>query len=283
MTLFAVLVTVITLATSSQVANGQGLIWKKPGTKKFTVIYSGTYTETIPNASTEKKPEIRREVIVRFLGKDKGFHAGKEVECALFEITVSTGEVKEGAIFDAGPGARRSYKALIPVSAIEGKAQDADGIFVSMLPIATDKTGKTVYGLMKIGGGPAKRMKSPVLQVYPMLTLLQHYRTLTEVSSQGPVTVAGKQLTSGQYKRYSATRTVESSSSQSINTAKIIRTDSVPTGLGGWEVTLVRREKNAAQSRNEFKKETSLVTTITTKLTCAEIKMDAVSELPAVK
>jgi len=269
---------------AQQPAAAQGLIWKLPAAEKFTLEYSGTYTQDdLPApptpANAAKKPEIRRKLIVKSLGKDKGYHNGKLVDCRVLEFTISTGEVGDGEIVDSGPGARRTYKALVPESAIVGSTHDKDGIFASMLPVATDQSGKKIYGLIKIGDAPARDMKVPVLQTYPLLTLLQHYRSLKKVSSPGAEMIAGMQVPAGQYTKYSATMVVESPSSRSTNTAEIIRTDRVPTGLGSWKVTLVREEKNSAQSRSEFKK----VTTITTNLVCREIKMDATSELKKLK
>jgi hypothetical protein len=276
-------IAVLVFATQRPAA-AQGLIWKLPAAEKFTITYSGTYTQAdLPApanpANAPKKPEIRRELIVKSLGRDKGYYNGKLVDCRLLEFTVSTGEVGDGMIVDSGPGARRAYKALVPESAIVGGTHDKDGIFASMLPVATDQSGKKVYGLIKIGDAPAREMKVPVLQTYPMLTLLQHYRSLKKESSPGAVEIAKMQVPAGQYTKYAATKVVESPSSRSTNTAEIIRTDRVPTGLGAWKVTLVREEKNSAQSRSEFKK----VTTITTDLVCREIKMEATSELKKLK
>jgi hypothetical protein len=276
-------VAILLVIASRNPAAAQGLIWKLPAQEKFTITYGGTYTQDdVPapaNAATAKKPQIRRELIVKSLGRDKGYFNGKLVDCRMLEFIISTGEIVEGEIADSGPGARRIYKALVPESAIVGGTHDRDGIVFSMLPVATDQSGKTVYGLIKIGDAPARPMKAPVLQPYPMLTLLQHYRVLKLEPSVGAEKIAGMQIAPNEYKKYSAKKVVESLSSRSTNTAEIIQTDRVPTGRGGWKVTLVREEKNAAQSRNEFKK----VTTITTNMVCRKIEMDANSELKKLK
>jgi len=219
--------------------------------------------------------ELKRELIVKSLKKAKGYHQGQEVDCRLLEISMQTGELSGGAI-KPGPAAKRVYKVLVPESKIIGKPRDSEGIFVSMLPVATDKTGKTVMGLKKIGTGAEVPLTAPVLQVYPMLTLLQHYRSLNAMPAQGAIEIAGKQIT--QYTRYKATRVIESPSSRSTNEATLVVTDQVPTGLAKWDVTLTREEKNSAQSWDERK----LVTKITTSLTARTISFnDAQSELGA--
>lgn len=280
---FLVPAAVLLVFASQRPAAAQGLIWKLPKQEKFTITYGGTYMQQdVPAATNDanaKKPQIRRELVVKSLGRDKAYHNGKLVDCRLLEFIISTGEIVEGEIADSGPGARRIYKALVPESAIVGGTHDKDGIVFSMLPVATDQSGKTIYGLIKIGDAPARPIKAPVLQPYPMLTLLQHYRSLKPEPAAGAVTIANMNVAPNEYKKYTAKKVIESPSSRSTNTAEIIQTNRVPTGLGAWKVTLVREEKNAAQGRNEFKK----VTTITTNMVCRKIDMDANSELKKVK
>ena len=270
----------VIVAFGQRHASAQGLIWRLSPKENFRVVYYGSYVQVDqPARAGAKVPVVKRELIVKSLKKAKGYFDGKEVDCRWLEISVETGVIVGGEIkkINSGPGAKRIYKVLVPEEKIVGDWKDAQDVFVSMLPIATDKTGKKVMGVMKIGNSPEKPIKSPVLQVYPMLTLLQHYRKPTVTVGQGSITIAGKKITG--FKNYKATQTIESRSSRSTSTAEFIvtdGTDQIPTGLGKWTVTLVREEKNSSQSRGEFK----VVTTITTTLEAREITFgDATSDL----
>ena len=274
---FAAAVAVCLLA-SPQTSSAQGLIWRLPKQEKFTILFYGKYTQT--NEPTDPGGNRRviqwdRELIVKSLGKAMGYHKGKEVPCRRMEISVRTGRVVDGDI-DEGPAGKRVYNVLIPEFAITGKTVDKDSIFVSMLPIATDKAGK-VQGLKKIGDTAVQPIKTAVLHVFPVVTLMGHYRQVKAGTSQGALDVAGKQIPAAQYTRYTASRVVESPASRSTNVASfaITKGDESPIGLAQWKVTLTREKKDSAQDRKEFK----TVTTIVEELVARRIENEAIPAL----
>ncbi|MFQ5731180.1 MAG: hypothetical protein ACE5KM_04395 [Planctomycetaceae bacterium] len=257
-----------------QTGAAQGLIWRLPKQEKFTILYYGKYTQTDEPAEAGGQKRVTvwdRELIVKSLGKASGYFHGKPVVCRRLEISVRTGRVVDGDI-DEGPAGKRTYNVLVPESRIIGKTIDRDSIFVSMLPIATDKDGK-IQGRKKIGDTAVQPIKSPVLQVFPVITLLTHYRTIIATAGQEPITVGGKEVAPDQYTRYTAKRVVESPSSRSTNEATfwVTKSDQSPTGLAQWKVTVTRETKNSAQDRKEFKK----VTTIVTELFARRVEIDA--------
>lgn len=249
-------------AAGSATARAQGLLWKLSDKPNFTVVYYGDYRQKdAPGADGAEKPEIawKRQLTVKSIKKADGYYEGMKVPCRWIEISVSTGRIAEGEI-DHGPAGKRTYTVLVPESRVLGKTTDADSIFVSMIPIAKDAGGK-VQGMKQIGETRPQPIKSPVLQVYPVLTLLQHYRALKQVPGRQPLDLTkavGKQLTAGQYKQYTAERTVESATRQTRNDATIFVSDEVPTGLAAWTVKIVHKGKNSSQKRSEF----AVITTI---------------------
>lgn len=245
-----------------QAGRAQGLIWRLPKQEKFTILFYGKYTQTDEPAEAGGNKRViqwDRELIVKSLGKATGYFNGKEVPCRRLEISVRTGRVVDGDI-EEGPAGKRIYNVVVPESAIVGKTTDKDSIFVSMLPIATDKAGK-VQGLKKIGDSAVQPITTPVLQVYPVLTLLTHYRSITPSTGAAALMVANKSVPADRYTQYSAKRVVESPSSRSTNvsTFAVTKGDESPIGLAQWKVTLTREKKNSAQDRKEFKTVTTIV------------------------
>ncbi|GAB4134823.1 MAG: hypothetical protein Tsb009_00310 [Planctomycetaceae bacterium] len=252
--LLSFVVTGFLLTFSARPASAQGLLWKLPEQETFSVLYYGTFTQKdISQGNTGAAPEPivwHREIIVKSLKKAQGYYDGVQVNCRWIEISVRTGKFDED--IDTGPAGKRVYKVLVPESKVVGKTKDDDTIFVSMLPIARDKDGK-VMGVKKIGNTSPKRMTAPVLHIYPILSLLHHYRTLTPAPAENAITVAGRQVSPDAYQKFTATRIIESPSRRTENTATLYFTDLVPTRLAKWEVKVVHKTKNSSQSRAQFR------------------------------
>lgn len=259
---------------SATPALAQGLLWKLSDKPNFTVVYYGDYKQTdAPGTDGKPRAEIewKRQLTVKSIKQAEGYYDGKKVPCRWIEISVSTDRIAEEEI-DHGPAGKRTYTVLVPESRVLGKTHDDDSILASMIPIATDEDGK-VQGMQQVGESPAAPIDSAVLQVYPVLTLLQHYRELKEATPQQPLDLTeaiGKQLAPNDYKQLSAVAVTESANQQTRNEATIYRTDEVPTGLAGWTVKVTHNAKNSAQKRSEFQ----LVTTITVNLKATEVTFD---------
>jgi len=246
---------------SSTPVSAQGLLWKLPSDVNFSIEYYGTFTQkdiSAGVAGAAPKPIVwQREIIVKSLKQEQGYYNGQAVKCRWIEISVRTGELFEGDI-DTGPAGKRVYKVLVPQSKVVNSTVDSDKIFVSMIPIARDKDGK-IMGVKKIGNSKAKRITSPVLQVYPILTLLQHYRSLKPVPAVEAITIAKQQVSSDNYKKFTASRVIESRSSRSESTATLYFVDNpqlVPTRLAKWKVIVVHKSKDASQNRDSAFKPT---------------------------
>ncbi|MCH8829043.1 MAG: hypothetical protein IID45_05645 [Planctomycetes bacterium] len=279
-----VVFTLLFFAASRRTASAQGLIWKLPAEEKCTVVFEGKLKQT--EKTDDAGPPIiwSRKLIIKSLKKMKGYYDNKEVDCRLLEISVITGENIDGQI-ETGPAGKRIYKILVPESKIVGDTVDADKIFVSMIPIARNRKGE-IMGIRKIGNAKQQRIKSPALQVYPILTLLRHYRTQKTLPSSSVLTVgpaeAPIQIPAGQYRKVEASHVLQSRSTSSTNTATFYLVDSkhVPFGLARWDVTILHMSKDSSQSRDEFKN--TLEYEVSMKVTKI-IRGDAISELPELK
>ena len=142
------------LLAETQQAAAQGLIRRLPTQEKMTAVYRGTYTQINGDEKTSDKTETLewdRELKIKSLSKSKGFYQGKEVDCRWFEIEIKTGKNVDGDIVP-GKSGLRIYKILVPDAKVLDSNRDADTIFVSMIPIATNASGK-IMGIKKIGDG----------------------------------------------------------------------------------------------------------------------------------
>lgn len=256
-------------------ASAQGLIRKLPKQEKVTAIYNGTYTQVNGDEKTSDKTETlvwNRQLEIKSLSKSKGFYDGKEVPCRWFEIKITTGIIVEGEIIP-GKSGLRIYKILVPESKVIDNPKDKDTIFVSMIPIATDRNGK-VMGVKKIGDGSPEPITTGVLQIYSMISHLCHYKNVELLSANEPsVTVSGIDL---KQKKYKAEKIMENRTFRSTNKAEIWSSDDSPFGLVKWVVKLVREKKNQVEKRDRFK----VSSRITVSMTLRQIQQDAQSELP---
>lgn len=283
MTLHRLSVCVVTLVgcvlAGSLPAEAQGLLRSLPEAGVW-VRYEGEYRETEfrPNDPTgdlelvwDRHLTIKcleRGVMAKFAG---AADPDQPVACAWVELVVITGVTDEGLI-DPGPAGKRIYKLLIPESRIastklteEGIPVDDQGILVNHIPI--------VEGWRKIGDSKAAQIQSQVFSLYPVVSLLQHYRTIEQQSDQpedAEVTLPDVTAT-----RHSAESIMESPENRSTSNATLWFSDSVPFGVARWKVDLLRESKNTVEERTAFQQ----VSRITVEMKAAEKGNDAQSEL----
>jgi len=228
-------------------ASAQGLLWTLPQEDGVGVRYEGKYRQLVKrpnNVTGDTTIEWTRRLKITSVGKEEAEFRGKTQPCRWIEFKVQTGKPKEGDI-DAGPGAVRIYKVLIPESVIRGQlteplAADRD-VYISYIPI--------VKGFRKIGDEEATAIDTPVFQVRPVISQLQHYRNLKE---DGPPTEL--QLPAGNFtsQLYKGSTVSESPIQRSTNSAEIYRSEAIPFGVAKWTAKTVTEEKPSTAPRNEF-------------------------------
>jgi hypothetical protein len=233
------------------VALAQGLIWNAPA-EGTEVQYEGDYIQEDerPNDVQKRiKLEWRRRLWIKALKKTKAEYNGNTVDCQWFEIKVVTAsEVGGDGDLVPGPGGQRIYKVLVPLERatigppIAGKVADKSGIPIAYLPI--------VKGYRRFDEQAAQPITSGVLDTYPMLTLMAHYRNLDVVSEEEDpqVTLAGVSTAT----HYHGEQITESPTNRSTNKAEIWANNSIPFGLARWKVEIVREAKDGQAARDQF-------------------------------
>lgn len=262
---FAVAAAICLLANQ---ADAQGLIWSLPedGTE---IRYEGTYKQV---DSREQAGEANltmdwiRHLTIKSVGQEMADVDGKSVACRWIELKLITGKPSAEGI-DPGPVGTRIYKVLVPEHRVIGNTADKAGIPVSYLPI--------VKGFKRVGDQQQDPVpiKGKVLYVYPVLTLMRHYKKLESESDQpedpqvgiGPVSAL----------KVNANIQLESRTDRSIHSAEIWRSNEVPFGLAKWTVTIEREKKFNTEERTEFKPTSK----ITVEMHAAEVGKNATSEL----
>lgn len=255
-------------------ASAQGLLWAIPDVEGRWIRYEGTYTQVIkrPNDPTgDLKLSWTRHLTIKALNAEEGVVNGQPVACRWVELKVITGPVKEG-IIDAGPGGIRLYKILVPVELIrrvqitaDQTVLDAHLVIASHVPIAK--------GYRKIGNESAALMETNVFQIFPALTVLQHYRQLSLVGTED-VPLRNETVPTHHYR---GERVTEDAFTRSTNVADLWRSDSpaVPFGVVKWQVQLTVERKDSTEPRSAF----TPLSEITEEMAAAEIGDAAESEL----
>ena len=261
------LLAVLACLSLSQSVQAQGLIWNLPEDGSL-VHYEGTYrqVEAQPGSSEGNlEMEWIRHLTIKSVGKEDAEYRGKTVPCRWIEMKLQTGRVKDGLIATGTVG-ERIYKVLVPESAIIGQTRDNEGLPVSYLPI--------VRGYRKTNDKDAtpKEINSKVLQIYPIISLVRHYRDMTrseipEIVQVGQEDVQCTKLT-GSFEQESLTDRV-------LHESSIYLSDSVPFGLAKWTVKVTQEAKVEVEQRTEFK----FVSEITVDMTARRIEGNARSEL----
>jgi len=236
------------LLALSQTVQAQGLIWSLPEDGTW-VRFEGTYeqTEINPDAAAGNLAiQWIRHVTIKSVGKEEAEFDGATVPCRWIEIKVVTGTASEQGI-NPGPVGTRILKALVPESRVTGKVEYGDGILVSYLPI--------VKGLQKTGDGPVQPMESNVLNIYPLLSPMMHYRTLESADADEEVdTPLGKVPA----RKFTGQLTIESPTIRAESTAEFWASNEVPFGLAKWSVKQTRSRKDRAETRDQFKPKSEL-------------------------
>ena len=237
----------------TQDACAQGLIWSLPEEGQ-SVHFQGEYIqEMFPINSDESESKIIkwiRDLTIKSAGRETAQYNGSEQPCRWieFEVVTRPSDVE----IQPGPGSSRIYKVLVPESRVIGKLKDGDEIAVSFMPI--------VKGTRRIGDKPAEPIKTKVLQVYPVISLLRHYERL-ESDSQGAMEV---DIPFGivNASKHKGSFSIESRTSRSINEAEFWRSNEVPFGLAKWTVNIVREQKQDSEARSEFKTVSKITVTM---------------------
>ncbi|MFV0442673.1 MAG: hypothetical protein ACK5Q5_03775 [Planctomycetaceae bacterium] len=255
-------------------ASAQGLIWSIPSDEGRWIRYEGTYSQVMKRPDDPQgdlKLSWSRHLTIKALGNEDGVIDGQTVPCRWLEIKVVTGPVKEG-IIDTGPGGTRLFKVLVPVEAIT-KVQitnnqavlDADRVLASFVRIAK--------GYRKIGNESATPIESGVFQIYPALSIIQHYRELKTVGKED-VNLRAETVSAVHLQGELVT---EDLFSRSTNKGDVWKTDSpaVPFGVVKWQVSLQVEKKDSTDSRSGFVP----LSEVLEEMTAAEVGDAAESEL----
>ena len=255
----------------------QGLIWSLPEQEGTWVRYEGEYRqiEFRPGVATGNQVfNWRRNVTIKSLVTPEehktAMYRGKQVTCRWIEIKVETGKPGEQGL-DTGPAGARLYKVLIPESRVFGtlvqnRSVDADGIPVSFLPI--------IRGYRKLGNRKEEVIKTKVLQIYPAISLLKHYKVLRPETGE-PEDPALEALGAVNAIKWIGAETLQSRVSQSEHSSEIWLSREVPFGLARWSVKVTRSRKRETDPRDDFSKRTET----TVEMKAVAVGTDAKSEL----
>ena len=211
-------------------AFAQGIIWSLTEDGSL-VHYEGTYrqVEAQPGSSEGNlEMEWIRHLTIKSVGKEDAEYKGKTVPCRWIEFKVQTGRVKDGLIATGSVG-ERIYKVLVPESAIVGQTRDSEGLPVTYLPI--------VRGFRKTNDKDPtpKEITSKVLQVYPMISLVRHYKDMTRGSVPEVVQVGQEDV---QCTKLTGSFEQESLNDRVLHETTLYLSDAVPFGLAKWTVKI---------------------------------------------
>jgi len=260
----------VAVVFSGVAAQAQGLLIRLPAEDGVGVRYEGKYKQLVkrPNSvQGDSTIEWNRQLKISSVGKEEAEFQGKMQPCRWIEFKVQTGHAKEGAI-DAGPGSVRIYKVLIPESVVRNTVNEpiAEGreIYTSFIPI--------VKGFRKFGDETAQPIDPPVLQIFPALSQLQHYRNLAQAGDPAELQIPVPNVSATLFK---GSLTTESTTRRTTNSAEIYRSDSIPFGIAKWTAKTTTEEKPRTAVRTEF----TLTSEITEEMSAFELISGAESEL----
>ncbi len=277
-------------------ASAQGLIWSLPEDGKW-VRYEGEYKQTekgkfddieirpngvagnveVVKVENEKVRSLMwfRHLTLKSVGEEMADYNGTQVPCRWIEIKIVTGREVDGQL-DPGPIGAQIYKVLVPEDRemgklVDNKSIDPDGIPVSFIPI--------VKGYRKTGTEPPVELQAKVLQVYPTISLLRHYKTfqIDSDQSEDPQVEVGAET----FVKYKGIYELESTVTHSVHKTELWRSDEIPFGLARWRVTIDRAKKINSESRTIFEQARAegTVTTIEVDMIAREVGTDAKTEL----
>lgn len=248
-------------------ASAQGLIWNLPEDGSL-VHYEGTYRQVeAQTGSSEGNLEMEwiRHLTIKSVGKEDAEYRGKTEPCRWIEMKLQTGRVKDGLIATGTVG-ERIYKVLVPESAIIGQTRDSEGLPVTYLPI--------IQGFRKTNDKDPtpKEIKSKVLQIYPIISMVRHYRDMTRSDIPEIVQVGQQDM---QCTKLTGNFEQESQNDRVLHESTLYLSKDVPFGLAKWTVKVTQEAKGEVEPRTEFK----FVSEITVDMTARRIEGNARSEL----
>lgn len=254
----------VSLQTSNVAA--QGLIWSLPEDGTY-VSYEGTYQQTVEREQQNQQPvrmNWRRRLQIRSLGTEQADYKGEQVPCRWLEFEVLTGTAVEGQL-EAGPGGRRIYKVLIPEQAIIGKTRDENKIPIEYFPM--------VKGYLQIGNNPPEPLNETVFQLYPVISMVRHFKDL---EAAGPAASVNVQYGAVNAKYMIGQFEMESRTTRSKNTTELWLSDEIPFGVAKWTVNLTRERKATTDDRTDFKN----YATINVSMEVFEVGQNAEATIP---
>lgn len=246
-------------------ASAHGLIWSLPEDGTW-VRYEGTYrqVEFRPDSPEgDLELEWLRHLWLKSVGRETAEYKGEMVPCRWIEIKVLTGRPKEG-VLDPGPLGQRIYKVLVPESGVTGQIRDEEKLPVVFLPV--------VKGYRQIGNRPPQPLESQILQIYPLISLVMHYKDLQPEGQPGNPQIPLGPTTAT---RHRGTWTMENETNRTTSEGTLWRSEDVPFGLAKWSVTLRREQKDRIEPRSAFEPATE----VTVEMSAHEVGRDAQSEV----
>lgn len=248
-------------------AQAQGLLWNLPDDGS-QVHYEGTYKQTIYRPQSAKGNldlEWLRHLTIRSVGQKDAMYKGQMQPCRWIEIKVQTGGASADGV-DTGSVGERIYKVLVPESTIKGTLDDEEGIPVSFIPIVEGYRKTSERNLTP------EPIKAKMLQVYPVISLIRHYKTMQQSDIDqtvqvGQIDVVANELI-GKLVQESKTRRI-------THEATLLKSKDVPFGLAKWTVKIVEERKANVQTRDEFQP----VSEVNVEMSVRRIEANAQSEL----
>lgn len=237
-------------------AHAQGLIWSLPKDGEW-IRYEGTYSEEIKRPDSpagDLKLEWRRITTIKSVGVEQAEYRGEQQACRWIEIKSETGKAAE-AIVETGPGGTRTYKILVPESAIQGKineiAADDRPIHIAFIPV--------VKGYRRIDTKDVEPIEAGVFQIYPVVSLLRHYNEFTETGDAKTL-----QVPAGSYEstQHDGEMVMETPTERSTNTCELQRSEKAPFGIVSWTAKSVIESKGSTDDRSDFKEALTILETM---------------------
>ena len=234
---------------SAATSQAQGLLWNLPE-DGAVVEYAGKYTNKQERPGSNDGPlelEWDSRLTIQSVGEEKAEFEGLPTPCRWIEFKLLTGKpstkgVEADAGIDPGPHGTRIYKVLIPVSRINGKLRDGEGLPVTFLPI--------VKGFRKIGQQPPQLLKEKVLAIYPVLGLFANYLDLKPEGEAADVDLPN--LGTIKTQMWKGSLKLQNQTSKSENVGEIWLADDVPFGWVKYHVKLTRQEKDITAPPTAF-------------------------------
>lgn len=235
--------TAFTFAALLGEASAQGLLWKLPKEDGTSTHFAGTFTQEVYDPVKQvliDTAQWDRTMTISSVGKV----TVDDTPCRWIEF--KTEMRKRGDVdSDPGPVAIRIYKVLIaedlPFGEIATDKQDGS-IPIVYLPIKK--------GYRKLSEqDQAEPIKPTVLQVFPTLSLVRHFRSLSAPEAADPELAGLPEIKA--LKRTGENK-MESRTFRTTNTTDFWVSEQVPFGLARWRVSVLTETKSETAPRGDF-------------------------------